>query len=122
MFLSQIKYELFQLPDKCLPYSSLSKEELQAIRSPAEDISIFITKADKGSCVVVWDRLDYFSEAGKQLGDKKISKDVLFNDKILRDLVENTNNMLLNLKKKRIKYQKGKRNTLCTIMRMLAIL
>ena len=88
MFLSQIEHELFQIPDKCLPYSDLSKDEWQAIRSLVEDRSIFITKAAKGSCIVIWDRLDYLSEAEKQLGDKSIYKNVTFNDKILRDLVE----------------------------------
>ena len=64
--LSQVKHELCQIPDKCLSFSNLSKEEWQGIRSLA-----LIKKADKGSCVVVWDRLDYFSEAEKRLGDKK---------------------------------------------------
>ena len=35
------------------------------MRSLAYDISMIIKKADKGSCVVVWDRSE------KQLGDKK---------------------------------------------------
>ena len=48
---------------------------------------------------VVWDRLDYLSEAEKQLGGKSIYKDVSFNDKILRDLVETSNKMFLNLKR-----------------------
>ena len=59
VFLSQIEHELFQIPDKCLPYSNLSKDEWQAIRSLAEDRSIAIKKVDKGSCLVIWDRLDY---------------------------------------------------------------
>ena len=100
VFLSQMKHEFFQIPDKCLPYSNLSKEEWQAIRSLEEDRSIVIKKADKVSCVVVWDRLDYLSEAEKQLGYKKIYKDVSFNDKILRDFVETSNKMFLNLKRK----------------------
>ena len=49
VFLSHIDYELFQIPDYCLPYSNISKEEWQAIRSMAEDRSILIKKADKGS-------------------------------------------------------------------------
>ena len=100
MFLSQIEHELFQIPDKCLPYSNLSKDKWKAIRSLAEDRSIVIKKADKGSCVVVWDRLDYLSEAEKQLGDKSIYKNVSFNDKILRDLAETSNELFLNLKTK----------------------
>ena len=73
--------------------------EWQAIRSLAEDRSIVIKKADKGSCVVIWDRLDYLLEAEKQLGDKSIYKDVSPNEKILRDLVETSNNFFLNLKR-----------------------
>ena len=45
---------------------------------------------------MVWDRLDYLSEAEKQLDDKMIYKNVSFNDKIFRDLVEKSNNMFLN--------------------------
>ena len=30
VFLSQIEHENFQIPDKCLPYSNLSKDEWQA--------------------------------------------------------------------------------------------
>ena len=37
VLLSKIKYELFQIPNKCLIYSNLSKEEWQTIRSLAED-------------------------------------------------------------------------------------
>ena len=59
VFLSQNEHEPFQIPDKCLPYSKLSKDEWQATRSLAEDRSIVIKKADKGSCLVIWDRLDY---------------------------------------------------------------
>ena len=54
----------------------------------------------KGSCAVIWDGLDYLSESEKQLGDKNIYKDVCFNDKILRDLVEASNKMFLNLRRK----------------------
>ena len=53
VFLSQIKHELFQIPDMCLPYSNLSKDEWQAIRSLAGNRSIVIKKADKGSCAVI---------------------------------------------------------------------
>ena len=43
----------------------VSKDEWQAIRSLAEDRCIVIKKTGKGSWVVVWDRLDYLSEAEK---------------------------------------------------------
>ena len=41
------------------------------MRSLAYDFSMIIKMADKGSCVVVWDRSDCIVEAEKQLGDKK---------------------------------------------------
>ena len=41
------------------------------MRSLAYDISMIIKKADKGSCVVVWDRNDCIVEAEEQLVDKK---------------------------------------------------
>ena len=45
------------------------KEEWLAMRRLAEDCSIVIKPADKGSCVVVWDRTDYLLEVGKHLSD-----------------------------------------------------
>ena len=100
VFLSQIEHELFQTPDKCLPCSNLSKDEWQAIRSLAGNRSVVIKKTDKGSCAVIWDRLDYLSEPEEQLRDKNIYKDVSFNDKILSDLVETSYKIFLNLKRK----------------------
>ena len=58
----------------------------------ADDRSIIIKKADKGSCVVVWDRKDYIGEAEKQLWD------VNSTDRTLRDLVDRCNKMFRNLK------------------------
>ena len=51
--------------------------------------------------VVGWDNLDYLSEAEKELGDENIYKNVSFNDKILCDLVEKSNKMFPNLKRKK---------------------
>ena len=73
-------------------------------------------------CTVVWDRLDYLSEVERQLGSKNIYKDVSFNDKILRDLVETNNEMFLNLKKKESISEKEMKYFVCTIIKMLAIL
>ena len=56
----------------------------------ANDYSMIIKKADKGSCVVVWDRNDYIVEAEKQLRDKNI-QDVNLSDKNLPDLVDKSN-------------------------------
>ena len=71
VYLSQIENEIFKIPKEQLGYSNLSKLEWEAIRSLAGDRSIVIKKADKGSWVVVWDILDYLTEAKKQLNDRR---------------------------------------------------
>ena len=100
-FLSQIEKELFELAETSLGYSNFSKEAWQAMRALANDRSIVIKKADKGSCVVVWDRDDYIAEAEKQLSDENIYKDINFKNKILQELANNSNKLFRNLKKKR---------------------
>ena len=42
-------------------------EEWQAVWSLADDRSIVIKKPDKGSSIVIWDRVDCLKEANKQL-------------------------------------------------------
>ena len=58
VFLSEVEKELFTVVDSKLGYSNLSKEEWKATRTLADDRTIVIKKADKGSYVVVWDRND----------------------------------------------------------------
>ena len=70
------------------------------MRSLADDRSIVIKKADKGSSVVVLDRYDYIAEAEKQLKDQNVYKDVDFTEKILQDLAETSNKMFWSLKTK----------------------
>ena len=79
LFLSKGENELFKITDKELGYSNSTSEEWKAMRSLADDKQIVIKKADKGSCVVVWDRDDYLLEAERQLKDEKIYKSVTFN-------------------------------------------
>ena len=100
VFLSQIEHELFRIPDKSLTYSNFTMEEWQAIIPVTDDRSIVIKKVDKGYCVVVWDRDDYLSEAEKQLFDQAIYNYVLFNEKILRDLVASSSKIFKNLQRK----------------------
>ena len=52
----------------------MSREERQDVRSLADDRSIVTKKADKGSCVVVWDKNDYLLEAEKQLSALKFTE------------------------------------------------
>ena len=51
---SQVEKELFEIPFSDLVY--MSREEWQAVRSLAIDRITVIKKADKGSCVGVWDK------------------------------------------------------------------
>ena len=46
------------------------------MRGLAEDPNIIIKPADKGSCVVIWDREDYIAEADRQLKIMKLTKAV----------------------------------------------
>ena len=62
--------------------------------------SIVIKKADKGSCMVIWDKLDYLMEAEKQLKDRKVYQQVRFSENILTNLVEKSNTMFKNLRRK----------------------
>ena len=89
-----------------MKHSNTSKEEWQAIRALADDRIIVIKRADKGSCVVVWDRMNYLLEAEKQLSDTNVYKSGEFKEKLSTDLVESSNNMFLNLKRKDLISQK----------------
>ena len=59
-------FQDYSPPGTRLDYN-LSKEDWLAMRGLAEDQNIIIKLADKGSCVVVWDREDYLAEADRQL-------------------------------------------------------
>ena len=59
------------------------------MRNLAEDQSIIIKPADKGLCVVIWDRENYLAEGYRQFIDHSISTDIkMFNQKLLPDLTE----------------------------------
>ena len=45
------------MPFDNLKYINTSKKKWQARRALADDRTFSIKKADKGSCVVVWDRM-----------------------------------------------------------------
>ena len=87
LFLSQIEKELLEVWKSNLGYSKFSREEWQCMLLLANDRSILIKKADKGSCVVVWDREDYIAEA-KCNKIMSVYKKMKFKDKILQDLTE----------------------------------
>ena len=124
MILSQVENELFEITKEPTRYSNLSQEEWRAIRTLADDRSIVIKKADKGSCIVVWDRADYLREAEKQLSDKKVYKEVQFKKQMLSILVDTSNNFFRGLKTKRfiaekeLKYITYKYKKACNIGKM----
>ena len=70
------------------------------MRSLADERSIVIKKADKGSCVVVWDRFDYVKEAEKQLADDKVYDEIIYNKNVFSQLVETSNKYFKGLKSK----------------------
>ena len=63
------------------------------MRSLADNQNIVIKKADKGSCLIVWDRNDYLMEAEKQLRDKYIYNEVNNIEKLIQDLTKSSNNI-----------------------------
>ena len=80
---------------------NFSREEWKALRDLAEDKSIVIKSADKGSCVVIWDREDYLKEADRQLSDNKIYRDVEYTKNMLCSLVDKSNKIFQSLSKKK---------------------
>ena len=100
VYLSQVENELLSIVDEPIRYSNLSKEEWVAMRSLADDRSIVVKKADKGSCIVVWDRNDYLREGEKQLKDQNVHRKVDLKDKTLSQLVDCSNRFFRNLKMK----------------------
>ena len=98
VYLSQVEKELFSIVDEPIRYSNLSKEEWIVLRSLADDRSIVVKKADKGSCIVVWDRNDYLREAEKQVKDQNVYRKVAF--KYKTQLVDCSNRFFRNFKMK----------------------
>ena len=72
LFLSQIEKELFEYVPQKLWKHNLSKIGWLALKTLTEDNSIVIKPADKGSCVVVWDRDDYLAEGYSQLSENNV--------------------------------------------------
>ena len=99
VFLSQIENELFKTVETPLSYSNLSKEEWEAVRTLADDRNIVIKKADKDSCVVIWDRNDYITEAESQLKNELVYKKVSFKQDKLCELVTKSNGFFKGLRR-----------------------
>ena len=78
--MSKVEQDLFKTIETPTRYSNLSSDEWKTTRFLADDMSIVIKKANKGSAVVVWDRVDYIKEAQKLLKDKNKYKKLNFKD------------------------------------------
>ena len=63
----------------------------------ADDRSIVIKKADKGSCVV-WDRSDYAMEAEKQFNDTEVCKNISDSKYLILKLTETSKRIFKSLK------------------------
>ena len=102
LFLSKMEHELFSfLPGRPQSYN-LTREEWEALKNLKEDRSIIIKPADKGSCVVVWDREDYLAEGYMQLNDKSTYVEINnFKGKFLCDLTDKSNNFFKRLCKQK---------------------
>ena len=70
------------------------------MHSLVNDRNIVIKKADKGSCVVVWDRESYKPEASELLNNENVYKRVTLKDKNIQDLAEKSNGILKILDRK----------------------
>ena len=99
--------ELFKMVETPLRYSNLSKEEWEAVRTLADDRNIVIKKADKGSCVVIWDRNDYITDAESQLKNELVHKKVSFKQDMLCDLVTKSNGFFKDLRRTGYITEKG---------------
>ena len=93
VFLNKLETGIFSvLTGSPLDYN-LSKEEWLAMRCLAGDQNIIIKPADKGSCVVVWDRENYIPEAVRQLKDNETFESSSFKDVDLVKVEEKSNSI-----------------------------
>ena len=63
------------------------------MRSLANDYNIVIKKANKGSCIVIWDQSNYIMESEKQLNDKAVYKDVNYDKDLILNLTSKSNRL-----------------------------
>ena len=77
------------------------------MKTLADDKSIIIKPADKGSGVVVWGREDYIAESRNHLEDADVYKDCSFDDNLLINLTEQSNRFFKDLNARKIYQQQG---------------
>ena len=100
MFLSNLEKALFE--DSNFSYfhrQSFSHGGWKDLGDLVEDRGIVIGSADRGSCVVIWDREDYLKEADRQCSHNKTYKDVRYTKNMLSLLVDKSNKIFQSLSK-----------------------
>ena len=79
IYLSEIEEQLSNINENGKSYPNLSPDELKALKDLANDDTIVIKPADKGSAIVIWDKADYLLEAEKQLSDENVYESNIVN-------------------------------------------
>ena len=77
------------------------------MRTLTDDRNIVVEKADKGSCVVIWDRNDYITETESHLKNEQVYKKVSFKRGMLCDLVTKSNGFFKDLRRSGCITEKG---------------
>ena len=72
MYLSEIEGELMKVNEHNMNYYNFSKEERDALHKLSRVDSIIIKPADKGSGIVVLDRVNYLVECQKYLSKEEV--------------------------------------------------
>ena len=99
-FLSKTENDIFSLIPKREKVYNLTNDWYLAMSTLENDRNFITKSADKWSTIVVWDRLDYYAEAEKQLSDSNTYKDVKLSEKYQVILVKRNNIMFERLKNK----------------------
>ena len=80
-------------------YSNLSKDECEAVRNLVDDRNIVTKKSENCSCIIIWERNDYITEAENQLKNEQAYKKVSFKQHLLCDLVTKSNDFFKELRR-----------------------
>ena len=102
IFLNKLENEVFSVLPGTPRDNNLSKEEWLTMRGLVEDRNINIKPADKGSCIVLWDREYCLAEVEKQLQDVEIYEDNDFKASDLVKLLEKSNTIFQSLRNKNL--------------------
>lgn len=80
----------------------MEMEEWKAVHTLDNNDNIVIKKADRGSCVVVWDQSDDVMEAQRQPNGKTMYKDVNSDKNLIPSLTEKSSGLFESLKHRQL--------------------